>query len=774
MNASRTPPHPDQFSPDATAIADFLDLVFGDTHGFVPVRLLTEKGTQAGKPWSKYPPVGQYLAGTIVLEAERAAREGRGIFIVPGTVAQPGSAKAREVCEMAVILVDLDEGDIEAKRAHLVEHLGVATLEVASGGKTSDGADKLHIYWCLTEAGRGDDIGRICRLRKVLALKAGGDPSFGSAHQPIRVPGSIHGKQGRRAIVRIVGRSAQKYDLDEFAEAVARMPVLPGQAIIPASTPTAKPGPTARQLMTRVIREGGSDGTTRFDALSRVIGHWIRQARSGQITLDEAWDAVQNHNAAVIAPPWPDDRLRQEFDALLQRDTRSTGPIPAALAKNALVLPIPELSEDALAASFVATVGQVWRHVAIWGTWMYWDGTYWAKDELGAVREAVRQVCRAAVVGHDKPSEARRIASDKTIAAVLRIAATDPQTATSSDAWDQAPMLLNTPDGIVDLATGEVLPHDPARMLTQITIASPGSSCPRWERFIDEITGGDHELAAYLARLSGYCLTGAMREQVFFFLHGAGGNGKSVLLKTLLAVMGSYATTAPLDTFMAASGERHPTDLAGLRGARLVTVTETEEGRAWAETRIKTITGGDPIKARFMHRDFFEFAPSFKLIISGNHRPRLNGVGEAMRRRLHLVPFTVTFTDQGRDASIEDALTAERDGILGWMLKGCTEWQRIGLAPPATILEAVEEYFADEDLFGQWIAEQCITGPSQRATAADLFGSWSSFADRNGIPRGSQKSLGEAMRQRGFRPARSPGARRWQGISVRMTGEPEA
>jgi putative DNA primase/helicase len=382
-------------------------------------------------------------------------------------------------------------------------------------------------------------------------------------------------------------------------------------------------------------------------------------------------------------------------------------------------------------------------------------------------RELVRQVCRSAAQEASTPAEARQIASHKKMSAVLRIAAADPRIAVPASLWDAHPMLLNTPAGVVDLTTGETRPHDPGLLISQMTTASPGSDCPRWTAFLEEITGGDADLQAYLARLAGYCLTGSTREQVFAFLHGHGANGKSVLLQTLASIMGSYAATAAQDTFMASRGERHLTEMAGLRAARLVLVSETDDGRSWAEARIKAITGGEKLRANFMRQDHFEFTPQFKLLVAGNHRPTLNAVGEAMRRRLHLVPFTVTIPPGRRDLRLAEKLLAERDGILGWMLAGCAAWQRQGLAPPKCVTTAAEDYFEEEDLVGQWIEEWCLLGAEHKALAAQLFQSWQVWAEARGFPPGSQKSLGEALRARGFTPTTVRRGRGWSGIALR-------
>jgi putative DNA primase/helicase len=196
----------------------------------------------------------------------------------------------------------------------------------------------------------------------------------------------------------------------------------------------------------------------------------------------------------------------------------------------------------------------------------------------------------------------------------------------------------------------------------------------------------------------------------------------------------------------------------------MVIVPETDPGRAWAEGRIKSITGGERIRANFMHRDHFEFVPQFKLVVAGNHRPSLSSVGEAMRRRLHLVPFDVTIPAERRDADLAGKLMTESDGILGWMLEGCAEWQEHGLSPPPAVLAAADDYFADEDLVGQWLEEACERDPEARATAQALFASWSQWADAGGHPRGTKKSLGEALRQRGFASGKVARTRGWFGL----------
>jgi len=758
---------------DPAEIARFIEVVFGYLDHHVPVRMFSEKGTPYQAARNSFPSVSK-ASQHIAKLATDAARDQRGVFVVPGTVRQSISAKAEDIVQTGVLVVDLDSGDIAGKSAHLASHLGQPSLEIASGGVTDDGQTKRHLYWRLSEPSEGNDLEDVRRLREIIAVRTDGDTSFSSLHQPIRVPGTVHGKFGHPTLVRILTDTSVDHPLTDLAERVDAMPFFESALRLGDVNARQASGPTAKSLKTRLIRADNQDEISRFAALSKVIGHWLRNVRQGICSLNEAWEAIADHNAAMIQPPWDDVKLRHEFTALLRKDVANKGQMPrddagASGKETSLILP-PSLSEDALAASFVVEHGSVWRHVPAWGAWLHWNGMRWGRDEPATINEVVRQVCRVAVDGHDKPGEARRVASEKTMRAVRAIAASDPAIATRTSDWDAQPMRLNTPDGIVDLETGEVSAPDPTLLLTQITGASSGKGCAMWMAFLGEITDGNADLQAYLARFCGYCLTGSTREQVFVFLHGSGANGKSVFLQTLAAVLGDYAATATLDTFMAARTERHLTELAGLRAARLVLVPETEAGRSWAEARIKAITGGEKVRANFMRQDHFEFLPQFKLVVAGNHRPTLSNVGEAMRRRLHLVPFSVTIPPERRDRHLQEKLLGERDGILSWMIAGCAEWQRIGLDPPAAVVDAAAAYFKDEDIIGHWIGEACETGPDRTATSKALFQGWSDWAKATGHAIGSAKALGEALNQHGFRSGKVGPARGWHGIALRRPG----
>ena len=424
------------------------------------------------------------------------------------------------------------------------------------------------------------------------------------------------------------------------------------------------------------------------------------------------------------------------------------------------------LADDALALEFSDLHGDDLRYTAQWGQWSTWDGTRWNRDETCYVFDLVRRLCRRASSSCGDENLARRVASAPTVAAVERLARTDRRHATTVDQWDADPWLLNSPSGVVDLHTGDLRPAVCEDYCTKVTSVGPGGVCSLWLEFLSRITNGNVELQAFLQRMSGYALTGVTREHALFFLYGTGANGKTVFIKTISGVMGDYARTAAIETFIASASERHPTDLAGLRGARLVTAVETEDGKRWAESKLKALTGGDRIAARFMRQDFFEFVPQFKLLIAGNHKPSIQTVDEAMRRRFNLLPFTVTIPDAERDLELADKLRNEWGGILQWMIDGCVAWQREGLKPPAIVAEATSDYLAAEDAHGRWLEDCCVLGKQYFAPTADLFGSWRQWCEKNGEQPGSVKRFSQNLESRGFNRERSAAVRGFGGLAL--------
>lgn len=445
---------------------------------------------------------------------------------------------------------------------------------------------------------------------------------------------------------------------------------------------------------------------------------------------------------------------------------------PRMSIKPTSITPTQEASvwatDDALALSFTSRYAEDWRYCAAWGKWLVWDGRRWQADETLLVHHLIRAICREAALKADSHRLAAKLAASSTVGGVERLARTDRRHASTSEEWDADLFALNTPGGMVDLSTGRIKPHDRRERMTKLATATPRGDCTRWRAFLADITGGDADLQAYLQRMVGYCLTGATTAHALFFLYGTGANGKSVFVNTLATILGDYATSAPMDTFMEARGDRHPTDLAGLRGARFVSSIETEQGRRWNESKVKAITGGDKVSARFMRQDFFEYLPQFKLVIAGNHKPAIRNVDEAMKRRLHLIPFTVTVPPDKRDGRLTEKLLAERDGILAWAVEGCLAWQRDGLQPPACVVSATEEYFDEEDAIGDFLEEEGQRHAQARVAVADVFQRWQEWATRRGEYVGTSRWLAQQLANRGFGRARlHAGVKGLSGLSLK-------
>ena len=426
----------------------------------------------------------------------------------------------------------------------------------------------------------------------------------------------------------------------------------------------------------------------------------------------------------------------------------------------------PAFSDEALALRFAERHASHLRFVAGWGKWLSWTGTHWRFDDTLAALDKAREICREAAAKCNEPNVDKRIASKATVYAVECLARADRRLAATIDQWDADLWLLNTPSGIIDLRTGQSRPHRADDHMTKITSVGPRGECKLFLDFLDQVSGGGAEIVSYLQRVLGYALTGDIREHALFFAYGTGANGKSVLLSTVAGILGEYHRTAPIETFVASNSDRHPTDLAGLRGARLVTANETEEGRRWAKARIKQLTGGDPIPARFMRQDFFEYRPAFKLVIAGNHKPSLRSVDEAIRRRFHLIPFAVTIPPEKRDAELTEKLKAEWPGILAWMIEGALQWQRKGLRPPNAILDATAAYLESEDAVAAWLHEKCERDPNAWASSSHLFASWTAWANAAGETIGSQKALTGKLEDKGFTKKDTNKAKGFLGLRI--------
>lgn len=429
------------------------------------------------------------------------------------------------------------------------------------------------------------------------------------------------------------------------------------------------------------------------------------------------------------------------------------------------------LTEHGVALAFMQQHKDRLRFCHDAGSWFLWTGTHWRQDKKHTAFSFARKLV----------AEANREAEFKTQAitgkaafsgGVERFARADPAFAVTGDEWNPDPWLLGTPGGTVDLRTGVLRPAQQGDMITRTTAVAPNDdgAPPVWRDFLMQATGGDVELIGFLQRWCGYCLTGLTREHALLFIYGPGGNGKSVFINTVTGILGEYHATAAMDTFTERGGGQHLAFLAMLAGARMVTAAETEEGHAWAETRIKEMTGGTPITANLMRQNPFTFTPQFKLTITGNHKPVLRNVDEAARRRFNIVPFL--HKPSSPDRHLEDKLRQEWPAILRWMIDGTRAWCTDGLPRPRIVAAATDEYFAAQDAFGRWVDERCVLAPHRSERPGVLLKSYNDWAESNGeVPANRPRFRGWAEKQPGLRYKTTKGCDYLSGIGLRPIDE---
>lgn len=339
--------------------------------------------------------------------------------------------------------------------------------------------------------------------------------------------------------------------------------------------------------------------------------------------------------------------------------------------------------------------------------------------------------------------------------------------------FDADPWSLNLQNGTLDLRSGEMHPHRAEDLLTKMAGCSydENALCPRWESFLSRILADQPGLIRFVHKAVGYSLTGLTSEQCFFVMHGCGANGKSTFIEIITEMLGDYAKSIPRGLLMSQKNESHPTEKADLFGSRFAATTEVTAGAQWDEEKVKSLTGGDRIKARRMREDFWEFSPTHKLWISTNHEPVTKDNSEGFWRRVRMIPFTVTIPVEERDPHLLDTLRAELPGILSWAVRGCCLWQHEGLSIPHEVEEATAAYRNSQDVFGRFLNECCELDPRQggkafRVQATALHESYCAWAVRHREAALSQSVIAERMKERGFQ-VRKISVNFWIGLRLK-------
>ena len=337
-----------------------------------------------------------------------------------------------------------------------------------------------------------------------------------------------------------------------------------------------------------------------------------------------------------------------------------------------------------------------------------------------------------------------------------------------NDEFDNQPWLLNVQNGTVDLHTGRLRSHERNDLLTTCAPVNydPDAKCPEWLAFLDRIMAGNYDLIDFIQRVIGYALTGDVSEQKLFFAWGSGANGKSTLFNTILGMLGNDYATQAAPELLTVGNDRHPTELADLRGKRLVASIEIDDGKRLAEGLVKQLTGGDKVKARYMRQDFFQFDPTHKLFLVANHKPIVRGTDHAIWRRICLIPFDVTIPEAEQDKALPAKLLMELPGILAWAVQGCRAWQATGLNVPDAVKVATETYKNESDIIGSFLDEYTVNVTDALTKAGKLYKAYSAWCEGNGEHALTQTMFGRRMAERGIEKKKERSGMFYRGIGL--------
>lgn len=435
------------------------------------------------------------------------------------------------------------------------------------------------------------------------------------------------------------------------------------------------------------------------------------------------------------------------------------------------------------AKRLIAKHGDKIRYCFAWKKWLVWDSKTWHIDNNGQIlrlaKDTVKNIYVETVYSADSEGREKvakwgvKSEDEKRIRSMVSLAQSEECVPISPCELDTDPYLLNCLNGTIDLRIGKLLQHDSKNFITKIIPVEyhPEATCPRWIEFLETIFNWNYDLIRFVQRAVGYSLTGDCSEQCLFLLHGTGCNGKSTLLSCLSMLLGDYSQSADFETFLIRKNETIRNDLARMTGRRFISAIESEGERRLAEVLVKQLTGGDTITARFLFGEFFEFKPTFKIWLAANHKPNIRGTDYAIWRRIRLIPFNITIPEEKRDSKLSEKLRDELPGILGWVVRGCLEWQRNGLQIPEEVKGATNEYKNEMDGIGIFLNECCVISndTAVKTQSSSIYDAYRNWCDKNGEYSLDNRKFGKKLAEHGLQPSQSNGKRFWAGIGLRET-----
>lgn len=421
-----------------------------------------------------------------------------------------------------------------------------------------------------------------------------------------------------------------------------------------------------------------------------------------------------------------------------------------------------KLTEMGNAERIAYEYGHVIKYINDIG-WFIWDGKRWKVDTKKEIERITAKVLRSLSKSEDEAESKWSRMCERRNIRMNSIKDLMPLVPGERGDFDRHKFLFNVENGVVDLKTGKLLQHDRELGLTKITNITfdENAKCPEWLKFLDQIFLGDQALVEYMQRLIGYSLTGDISEQIMMFLVGGGSNGKSTFINTIKDLMGDYGKQAKSDTFIKKKESGANNDIARLVGSRFVSAIESEEGEKLADSFVKQITGGEPVLARFLRQEFFEFIPEFKVFFTTNHKPIIGGLDEGIWRRVKLIPFNLSLPAHKRDKRLPEKLSLEMPGILNWAIEGCMKWQQDGLKEPKVVAEATGKYKDDMDILAPFLDEVCYVEERENESimieAKELYNVYERWCFNSGERSLGNRSFYRMLETKGFGKTKGTG-----------------
>lgn len=471
-------------------------------------------------------------------------------------------------------------------------------------------------------------------------------------------------------------------------------------------------------------------------------------------TESEAIAKVKSAYSQGARQPWEDKRA--------DNANGSNGSTPPAAAPTTDKPHSYNRTDFGNAERLVARFGADLRYCHAMNNWLVWKGTHWQEDKDGHAERLAKKTVRLiyqeaagtlddaerkAIAQHALRSESKKVIRD-----MLILAQSEEKIPIKREDLDANTWLLNCANGTVDLKTGALRKHQREDKITKCLAVKyvKDAQCPQWLAFLNKIFDGKQELVTFIQRALGYALTGDTSEQCFFLLYGTGQNGKSTLLEVIQAILAEYSQSAEFRTFLSKDNEGIRNDIARMNGKRLVVAKESDKGKRLAEALIKQLTGEDTITARFLHQEYFDFKPQFKLFLAANHKPEIQGTDLGIWRRVRLIPFTVTIPEDQKDKHLPKKLLQEAEGILAWLIQGCLDWQHNGLGEPAIVKDATKSYRDEMDVIASFLEVCCIQQKNAEVGATQLYTAYKKWCEDTGERWEKQKTFGERLTERGY------------------------